>query len=54
MPETMYCVSRTLFAALCVAANNSDVAVRYGFKEDPNTQELPEYGEASLDRDGYW
>ncbi|KAI1797004.1 hypothetical protein LXA43DRAFT_1079300 [Ganoderma leucocontextum] len=30
------------------------VLLRYGFKEDPNAKELPEYGQASLDRDNYW
>ncbi|TBU44306.1 hypothetical protein BD309DRAFT_1080140 [Dichomitus squalens] len=31
------------------------VLLRYAFKEDPDLQELPEYGQASLDYDdGYW
>ncbi|PIL35384.1 hypothetical protein GSI_02110 [Ganoderma sinense ZZ0214-1] len=30
------------------------VLLRYGFKEDPDISELPEYGQASLDNDGYW
>ena len=55
MPESMSCVStRTAFISSFAMAENPGVAVRYGFKEDPNTKELPEYGQAMLDRDNYW
>ena len=58
MPESMSCVSTraaSISSLSFAVAENLDVAVRYGFKEDPNTKELPEYGQAMLDRDNnYW
>ena len=54
MRESMSCVSRTPFALLFKITDDTNVPVRYGFKEDPDIAELPEYGQASLDGDNYW
>ena len=47
-------MSRTPFVLFFEIADDVNVLVRYGFKEDPDIAELPEYGQASLDGDNYW
>ena len=50
----MSCVSRALIVVFVWMTDELDIVVRYGFKDDPDVSELPEYGQALLDNDGYW